>query len=101
MVQEVLQRIVYRLCALASTSREHVMSGEPQQNLDLIDKLLALGLQDSNLPNVMPLISQKSQLTSATACYYDRYIMAPFLWKIYEFLKATQGLKLTDRKPGE
>jgi hypothetical protein len=98
---EILQGIVYRLFALASASREHMMFGEPQQNLGIMDKILALGLQDSTLPNVIPQNSQNNQVTSTGTGEYERYIMAPFLRKIYELLKAAQGLKFIDRKPCE
>jgi hypothetical protein len=103
-MQEALQRIVYRLCALASASRDHLISGEPQQNVDLMEKILALGLQDSMHPIVIPQNSQHSQhshLTFTTAHEYERYVMAPFLWKMYELLKAAQVLKFMDQKPGK
>jgi hypothetical protein len=99
-VQEVLQRTVYRLCALASATRERMISGEPRQNVDLIDQILALGLEDSKFPNLIPQSSQNSLMAHTITCDYDRYIMAPFLQKIYKLLDAAQGLKFIDQTPG-
>lgn len=98
---ELLQRVISRLCALASVSRERIIYGESQPNIDRIDSILALGSKDSSSPAPGSRHSQNSLVTSTTASNYECYIMEPLLLKIDALLNMAQGMEVNEKKPGK
>jgi hypothetical protein len=89
-----LQKIVYRLATLALSSREGIVSGESQPIVNCVDQILALGIKDTNPPELNPRRGKSSLIVTRRRLGSVDEIMEQYLLKICHELKNAQKLMI-------
>jgi hypothetical protein len=86
-----LQRIIYRLCAIASASREEIMPSESWPIIEYIDQVLSVGCDDANSAALHYQATSSSIVGSALGWFFGDNVMEHYLSGICDLL-TTQGL---------
>jgi hypothetical protein len=94
-----LQRITYRLCAMASASREEIMSGQSWPIIEYIDQVLSLGCGDANSAALHYQATSSSIVGSGLGWFFGDNVMEHYLSGICDLL-TTQGLGV-NKEQGE